>query len=96
MIHIALWAATPALFRGAAALLPIGAPLLLYGPFRRDDAPTAASNEAFDASLKSRNPEWGLRDLPKVVDAAARHGFSFDELVEMPANNLLVVFRRGR
>lgn len=95
MIHISPWAATAGLFAGAARLLPTGAPLYLYGPYTRADAPTAPSNEAFDASLRARDPRWGLRDLDAVIALGASHGFAFEQLVEMPANNLSLIFRRG-
>jgi hypothetical protein len=95
MIHIAPWAATQGLLRGTGAILPVDAPLVLYGPYRRAGVVTAPSNEAFDASLKARNPDWGLRNLEEVATVAARHGFALEEVVEMPANNLIVVFRRG-
>lgn len=94
MIHIAPWGASEGLFHGAAKLLPAGAPLYLYGPYRRADVVTAPSNEAFDASLKARNPEWGLRDLETVAALARDCGFTGPEITEMPANNLSVVFRR--
>lgn len=94
MIHIAPWRASEGLFHGAARLLPPGAPLYLYGPYRRADVVTAPSNEAFDESLKSRNPEWGLRDLETVAALAQDSGFSGPAITEMPANNLSVVFRR--
>ncbi|MGX9966403.1 DUF938 domain-containing protein [Roseomonas sp. F4] len=94
MIHIAPWAATLGLLRGAARLLPAGAPLLLYGPYRRDGVPTAPSNEDFDASLRARNPEWGLRALEIVAAQAVTDGFGPPTVIEMPANNLLVAFRR--
>lgn len=92
MVHISPWSATEGLVRGAARLLPAGAPLLLYGPYRRAGVPTAPSNEAFDASLRSRNPQWGLRDLEAVVAEAARSGLGFKRLWEMPANNLMLAF----
>jgi hypothetical protein len=94
MIHISPWAATEGLFAGAARLLIPDAPLYLYGPYRRADVPTAPSNEAFNLSLKARNPAWGLRRLEDVIALAGRSGFRFDRLVEMPANNVSVVFRR--
>lgn len=92
MVHISPWEATLGLFSGAARLLASGAPLFLYGPYRRADHPTAPSNDAFDASLKLRNPRWGLRDLDTVV--AAADGFLLDRVVAMPANNLSIIFRR--
>jgi len=93
MIHISPWQATKGLIRGSAKLLRADAPLYLYGPYRRADVVTAPSNEAFDASLKSRNPEWGLRDLEAVAELAQAEGFSAPAITEMPANNLSVVFR---
>jgi hypothetical protein len=96
MIHIAPWSATLGLLRGAARCLPPGAPLILYGPYRREGRPTAPGNEAFDADLRGRNPAWGLRLLETVAEAAAAAGFPDPpQVVEMPANNLTVVFRRG-
>ncbi len=95
MIHIAPWAATEGLLRGAAAILPPGAPLILYGPYRRGGAHTAPSNADFDADLRARNPAWGVRDLEAVAALAAGHGFGPPAVAEMPANNLTVVFRRA-
>ena len=71
-----------------------GGVLFLYGPYKEGGVHTAPSNEAFDASLRARNPEWGVRDLDDVKALAARHGLEFVERVAMPANNLSVVFRR--
>lgn len=94
MIHIAPWEATTGLLRGAARVMGKGAPLVLYGPFRRAGVDTVASNEAFDASLRMQDARWGLRVLEEVAAEAARAGFGAAEVVEMPANNLMVVFRR--
>jgi len=93
MIHIAPWAATEGLFAGASAIVPAGGIVMTYGPYIRNGAHTAPSNAAFDASLRDRNPAWGVRDLDDVVRVAAAHGFTLDELVAMPANNFSVVFR---
>ncbi len=95
MIHISPWTATEALFHGAGSVLVGAGPLVLYGPYRRDGRHTAPSNEAFDADLRTRNAEWGVRDLGEVEAEAGKWGFALDEVVEMPANNLTVVFRRG-
>ena len=94
MVHITPWAATLGLLRGAGRLLPAGAPLILYGPYRRAGVPTAPSNQAFDASLRARNPHWGLRELDTVEKEAASHGLALERLFEMPANNITAVFRR--
>jgi hypothetical protein len=94
MIHISPWEATLALMRGAAKILPAGAPLYLYGPYRRDGAHTAPSNADFDASLKARDPAWGVRDLEAVAQAARAAGFTEPAITPMPANNLSLVFRR--
>lgn len=93
MVHISPWAATEGLMRGAVRLLASGAPLVLYGPYLRAAVQTAPSNEAFDRSLKARNPEWGLRDLEAVEAEAGRNELRLERVVEMPANNLILVFR---
>jgi len=93
MIHIAPWEACLGLFYGCEALLSPGAPLVLYGPFLRSGVHTAASNVAFDASLRRQDPRWGLRDLDDVVREAGLRGFELAQVVEMPANNLTVVLR---
>jgi hypothetical protein len=94
MVHISPWAATLGLLAGAERLLPAGAPLILYGPYRRRDAATAPSNEAFDESLKARNSEWGLRYVEDVATAAERNGFVLARRCDMPANNLMLIFRK--
>ncbi|MBC2662168.1 DUF938 domain-containing protein [Novosphingobium flavum] len=95
MVHISPWAATLGLLRGAARVLPPGGVLYLYGPYRQTGVPLAPGNTAFDADLRERDPRWGLRELDEVVAAAGHAGFTLDRIVEMPANNLSVVFRRG-
>lgn len=95
MIHIAPWAATIGLMAGAGRLLPTGAPLYLYGPYLREGVETAPSNLAFDQSLKDRDPDWGLRDLFAVTARAAGQGLVLERVIEMPANNLSVIFRKG-
>ena len=93
MIHIAPWAATLHLMAGASRLLAPQGMLFLYGPFRRAGQPTAPSNEIFDAQLRGRNPEWGVRDLDSVSGVADRSGLLLEDVMEMPANNVSVVFR---
>ena len=92
MIHISPWAACEGLFAGAERLLPPGGVLYLYGPFKRDGGHTAPSNAAFDQSLRSRDPEWGVRDLEQVTAVAERHGLSCQTVIPMPANNFSVIF----
>ncbi len=94
MIHISPWAACQGLLRGAARVLPSGGPLVLYGAYFVEGRPTAPSNLAFDASLRAQNPEWGVRELGAVSAEASLHGLELDRVVEMPSNNLTVVFRK--
>lgn len=96
MIHIAPWKVAEGLFAGAAQILPPEAPLILYGPFKRNGEHTAPSNAQFDkVFLKQRNPLWGVRCLDtEVTPLAQENGFALDEIVQMPANNLSVIFRR--
>jgi SAM-dependent methyltransferase len=93
MVHIAPWEACVGLMASAATALAPGGALLLYGPFVVPGAPTAASNLAFDRSLKAMDPRFGLRDLGAVAGEAARSGLRLQRTVAMPANNLCVLFR---
>jgi hypothetical protein len=95
MVHISPWAATLGLLEGAARVLSGSGMLFLYGPYRRGGVVTAESNEAFDRSLRERNAEWGLRQLEDVEREATARGLTRTKLVEMPANNLSIVFRRA-
>ncbi|WP_297803561.1 DUF938 domain-containing protein [uncultured Brevundimonas sp.] len=94
MVHISPWAATEGLMALAERSLPRGGLLYLYGPYREADVTLAPSNAAFDESLKSRNPEWGLRDRDQVVELARQHGLRFTLRTPMPANNISLMFRR--
>jgi SAM-dependent methyltransferase len=94
MIHIAPWSAALALLQEAGSQLPPRGVLFLYGPYRRGGRDTAPSNAAFDADLRRRNPEWGVRNLEDVQRHAGDAGLELDHVAEMPANNLSVVFRR--
>ena len=93
MVHISPWEASEGLFAGAARLLGSGAPLVLYGPFLEPDVETAASNMDFDASLKARDPRWGLRSTEAMDSLAAAHGLTRTARYAMPANNLILVYR---
>lgn len=95
MIHISPWGTTTGLMRGAGALLGQGGKLALYGPFSRGGVHTAPSNEEFDRSLKSRDPAWGVRDRDDVAAEAARAGLALVREIEMPANNLVLLFEKG-
>ncbi len=94
VIHISPWRAAENLFAGAGRLLGDGGYLLLYGPYKRDGIHTAPSNAVFDASLRARNPDWGVRDVADVTALAQSHGMMLSKIVEMPANNLVLAFAR--
>ncbi|WP_106639132.1 DUF938 domain-containing protein [Allosphingosinicella vermicomposti] len=94
MVHISPWAATLGLLKGAGKLLREGGVLYVYGAYRQRGVEAAPSNEAFDRSLKDRNPEWGLRYVEDVVAAAGAEGLALDDIKEMPAHNLSLVFRK--
>ena len=95
MVHISLWQASLGLLGGASRLLSKGAPLILYGPWLKDDIPTAPSNLAFDADLRLRDERWGLRRVEDFAAQAKRRGLDRAETRQMPANNLMLLFRRG-
>jgi SAM-dependent methyltransferase len=92
VIHIAPWRVAEGLFAGAGRVLQEGGYLFLYGPFKRNGKHTALSNAVFDASLRENNPDWGVRDIADLEKLASSCGLALCEVVEMPANNLIVVF----
>ena len=95
LIHIAPWACTGALMRGAASCLSPAGLLLTYGPYLEAEVPTAPGNQAFDADLRARDPAWGVRDRAAVEAEAHAAGLRLRERVAMPANNLLLVWARA-
>ncbi len=94
MIHISPFAVTIGLFRGASAILREGAPLITYGPYLEGGQHISDSNRLFDESLRSRNPEWGVRDIKALIPIAQNHGFALEERVLMPANNFTLIWRK--
>ena len=96
VIHIAPWRVAEGLFAGAGRMLQGGGRLFLYGPFKRDGQHTAASNAAFDVSLRENNPEWGVRDIADVEKLAAANGLRLAETFEMPRDNMILIFERTR
>ncbi len=95
MIHIAPWEATLGLMAGAERILRSGGVLYTYGAYKRGGRHTAPSNETFDVWLKQRDPRFGVRDIEAVEKAACARGLTLEEIVDMPANNLSLVFRRN-
>ncbi|MEO8548068.1 MAG: DUF938 domain-containing protein [Sphingomicrobium sp.] len=95
MVHISPWQSALGLLDGAARLLPAGAPLILYGPWRTEDRPTAPSNLAFDEDLRRRDPSWGLRQVEEYRSAARDRGLELVETRPMPANNLMLLLRQS-
>jgi hypothetical protein len=96
VIHIAPWRVAEGLFAGAARALRADGRLFLYGPFKRGGEHTAPSNAAFDASLRTRDAEWGVRDIDDVRKFAGSVGLVLAEIAEMPANNLILIFERAK
>ena len=94
MIHIAPWQACLGLMKGAGQILPPAGILYLYGPYKRNGEHTAVSNANFDRSLRDRHPQWGVRDLEQVIEVAANANLKLQQVIEMPANNLSVIFSR--
>lgn len=94
VLHIAPWSVAEGLSAGAARYLQADGRLFVYGPFMRAGAHTAPSNAAFDASLHAENAEWGVRDVEDVRALAASNNLALAEVVDMPANNLILIFER--
>ncbi|HVV40620.1 MAG TPA: DUF938 domain-containing protein [Nitrobacter sp.] len=95
VVHIAPWRVAEGLIAGAARYLRPDGKLFLYGPFKRNGKHTALSNAVFDTSLRDNNPEWGVRDVDDIAALASRAGLALEEVVEMPANNVILVFERS-
>jgi SAM-dependent methyltransferase len=95
VLHISPWAVAQNLIADAGRLLRDGGRLFVYGPFMRDGAHSAPSNAAFDASLRAENPDWGVRDIRDLRALAQAAGLTLDEIVPMPANNLVLAFARA-
>ena len=94
VLHITPWAVAKGLMRGAGRLLAPGGIVYLYGPYMRDGHHTAPSNAAFDASLRRRDPAWGVRDIADVTRCAEANGLALERTVDMPRDNFSLVFRR--
>ncbi len=94
MVHIAPIGCVGGLMEGSSRVLKPGGVLLMYGPYLVDNKPTTQSNDDFDKSLKSRNPEWGLRDCDYVRGEAEKFGMKFCERIDMPFNNFIILFQK--
>jgi len=95
VVHIAPWKVAQGLFAGAHRHLRAGGELLLYGPFKRDGVHNAASNAAFDESLRRQNPAWGVRDTAELRKLAEQNHLGFRHTFEMPANNAILSFQES-
>ena len=94
MIHIAPWECTKLLFRESGKLLNFGKFLILYGPFKIEGKHISETNELFDKSLKIQNNDWGVRNLEEVNKEAIINGFKQKQLIQMPANNLMLIYKK--
>jgi len=94
MIHIASWNCTKSLFKESRKLLKIGQYLILYGPFKIANKHISQSNDLFDKSLKMQNKLWGVRDVEEITKEARKNNFIQEELIQMPANNFSLIYRK--
>jgi hypothetical protein len=89
------WSACLAFIQLTSKVLTTDGVCAVYGPFFYADQPVVDSNLAFDAWLKERNPESGVRMFDEVVSAFKEQGLAFVFDHEMPVNNRLLVFRKA-
>ncbi len=94
LLHISNWSCTISLFNAAKQYLNKDSLLFLYGPFKKGGLHTSESNLLFDQSLRSRNSNWGVRDLNEVSNLAVLNGFIDKATVDMPANNMLLIYKK--
>ena len=94
LCHISPWKCTEEMFSGMSQKLKRGAYFLIYGPFLVNYKPTTESNAEFDKMLKTKNSEWGLRDISEIDKIASFNRMLFEKKIEMPENNFILVFQR--
>ena len=92
--HIMSFDAVIKMLTLVGAVLREGGVFCLYGPFRRCGAFNTQSNARFDASLRSRHAAMGIRDLEDLDQALAEQGLRRSRLYAVPANNLVVVWKK--
>ena len=95
MLHISPWSSAKALFAESKRLLEKNKLLIIYGPFKIKGKHTSKSNLLFDKTLRGQNILWGVRDLEVITEIAKNNGIEITEIIKMPANNLLVIFKGG-
>lgn len=93
--HISPYAVTRGILAGAGKNLRAGGHLVIYGPFMRDGEHIADSNRRFDASLRARDPEWGVRDTNALSADAGAFGLTLADIQEMPSNNFCLIFEKS-
>ena len=94
MIHVSPWACTQALFKGSGKLLNAGQFLFMYGPFKIGNKHISQSNYFFDNSIRAKNDFWGIRNLEEVTDEAKKNSFCLENIIRMPANNFLIIYKK--
>ncbi len=95
MIHISPWFVTEGLFKGAGRILPKGAKVFLYGPYKINGLHTAQSNHEFEGWLKAQDDRFGVRDIAEVAEEALKNGIRHLQSIPMPANNFIQVFEKS-
>lgn len=94
MMHISPIESTYGLFRCAGALLKLGGLLITYGAYNVNGTIEPQSNVDFDIMLRSKDPRWGIRDLRELKAIAKENGIVFLELIDMPANNKICIWKK--
>ncbi|MBK8569482.1 MAG: DUF938 domain-containing protein [Nitrosomonadales bacterium] len=94
-VHIISWPEVERMFAGIARVLSVGGILCLYGPFNYGGKFTSESNARFDAWLKSRNKNSGVRDFEAINRLAETYGLFLLRDVAMPSNNRTLVWQRA-
>ena len=93
-VHIVSWPAVERMFAGIGRVLAPGGLVCLYGPFNYGGNFTSESNARFDAWLKARDPQSGVRDFEALNALAEAQGLVLLSDVAMPANNRTLAWQK--
>ncbi|MES2207364.1 MAG: DUF938 domain-containing protein [Pseudomonadota bacterium] len=92
-MHFVGWSVVEHMLEGVASFLHPQGLFCVYGPFNKHHQFTSIGNRKLDQWLKGRDAESGIKDIEEVCQHAERYGLTIEKIHQLPANNLLLIFR---